>query len=66
MTYKITVPEMHCEHCVARIQTALKSKGLNFNVSLDTKTVTLDGCEHCLSTTLETLDDLGFSGQVEE
>ncbi|WP_122642405.1 heavy-metal-associated domain-containing protein [Luxibacter massiliensis] len=61
----IKVEGMHCEKCVERITKAMTEDGLDFKVSLADKTVTIDGCEHCVSTALETLDDLGFEGTVE-
>lgn len=61
----IKVTDMHCEKCVERITKAMKEDGLDFKVDLETKTVTIDGCEHCVKTALETLDDLGFEGVVE-
>ena len=61
MIYKINVPDMHCENCVKRINNALQEAGIKFSVSLEEKTVTVDGCEHCLSTALTELEDLGFT-----
>lgn len=60
----LKVPEMHCEKCVARIREALEKDGLKFTVNLEEQTVTIDGCNHCVATAVEILDDLGFS--VEE
>ena len=40
----ISVPDMMCENCVKRITNALTAAELKFTVSLDTKTVTIDGC----------------------
>ena len=60
MKYEITVDGMHCEKCVSRIENALKETGISFAVSLENKTVTIDGCEHCLKTALSELKDLGF------
>lgn len=57
----LKVPEMHCERCVARITEALQKDGLKFSVNLAEQTVTIDGCDHCVATAVETLDDLGFS-----
>ena len=56
----LSVPDMHCQHCVKRITDALNEAKLKFSVSLDEKTVTIDGCEHCVATAIEALDDLGF------
>ena len=61
----IKVEDMHCEKCVERITKILTEEGLSFSVNLAEKTVTIDGCEHCLRTALEALDDLGFEGIVE-
>lgn len=61
MTRKISVPDMHCEHCVKRISNALTAAKLNFSVSLEEKTVSIEGCEHCLATAITELEDLGFS-----
>lgn len=60
----IKVEDMHCEKCVERITKALTEDGVDFQVSLENKTVTIDGCEHCVKTALETLDDLGFDGVI--
>ena len=61
----IKVADMHCEKCVARITKLLTEEGLDFSVSLEEKTVTINGCQHCVKTALEALDDLGFDGEVE-
>ena len=62
----IRVEGMHCEKCVERITKAMTEAKLDFKVRLDEKTVVIDGCEHCVKTALEILDDLGFDGTVEE
>ena len=64
MIYKISVPDMHCENCVKRINNALEETGIKFSVKLETKTVEVDGCEHCLKTALSELDDLGFTPNI--
>ncbi len=61
MQHKISVPDMHCENCVKRINNALIEAGISFTVSLEEKTVTVEGCEHCLGTALTELEDLGFT-----
>ena len=55
---------MHCDACVRRITKALDDAGLKFTVSLENKTVMVDGCEHCLKTALSELEDLGFTPSV--
>lgn len=64
MLHKISVPDMMCENCVKRIDNALKETGIKYEISLLEKTVTIDGCEHCLKTALTELEDLGFSAEI--
>lgn len=61
----LKVPEMHCEKCVERITNALNEAKLNFSVSLDNKTVSINGCDSCVSTAVKKLDELGFSAEKE-
>ena len=56
----LKVEEMHCEKCVERISKALSAVDLDFEVSLADKTVTINGCAHCVKTAVSELDDLGF------
>ncbi len=60
----ISVPDMMCENCVRRITGALSAAELKFTVSLESKTVEIDGCEHCVKTAVEELEDLGFTPEV--
>jgi len=64
MIHNISVPDMHCIKCVERIEKALNETGIKFTVSLEEKTVTVDGCDHCLKTALSELCDLGFTPEV--
>lgn len=52
--------DMHCEKCVERITKAMKAAELDFQVNLADKTVTINGCEHCVAAAKEIMDDLGF------
>lgn len=56
----LKVGQMHCEMCVGRITKALEAAGVDFTVSLEDKTVTVNGGEEAVKTALEELDDLGF------
>lgn len=64
MLHKISVQDMHCEKCVERINKALIETGIKFEVSLESHTVTVDGCEHCLKTAITELEDLGFTPEI--
>lgn len=57
----ISVLDMMCENCVRRITEALTKADLKFEVSLEKKTVEIDGCENCVKTALGELEDLGFT-----
>lgn len=61
----IKVDGMHCGKCVERITKAMTEAELDFKVSLEEKTVVIDGCDHCVKTAVEILDDLGFDGEIE-
>lgn len=61
----LKVEGMHCGKCVERISNALKAVDLDFSVSLEDKTVTINGCEHCLKTAISELDDLGFDAEIQ-
>lgn len=60
----INVPDMSCEHCVARITKALDEEKLNFKVVLESKTVELDGDEKDAAKAVEVLDDIGFEAKI--
>ena len=62
----ISVPDMMCENCVKRITNALTEADLKFQVSLEHKTVTIDGCQNCVKTAVGELEDLGFTPEVRE
>ena len=62
----LNVPGMHCENCVNRINKALTEADLTFEVSLENRTVSIDGCDHCVATAIEELDDLGFEATKAE
>ena len=48
----LDVPEMHCNKCVERITKALEDDKLSFTVSLEDKSVSIDGCQSCASTAI--------------
>ncbi|MEE0132938.1 MAG: metal-binding protein [Treponema sp.] len=60
----LEVPEIHCPKCVERITKALEEDKLTFFVSLEDKTVAIDGCQNCAATAIATLDDLGFTATI--
>jgi copper chaperone CopZ len=59
----LKVPDMHCENCVRRVTNALNDAGLKFSVSLEDKTVEIDGCENCAAKAREAIEEIGFSAE---
>ena len=59
----LRVPDMHCEKCVARITNALNGAGLKFSVSLEDKTVTVDGSAADVERARAEQDDIGFTAE---
>ncbi len=60
----LNVKEMSCNHCVERIKKALEAAGIKHSIDLETKTVTIDGCENCVKKAIEEMDDIGFTATV--
>ena len=58
---KFKCEEIMCGNCVSRIDKALTAAEIEHQVDLNSKTVTIEGCEHCEKKAVEILDDLGFS-----
>lgn len=57
----LNIEGMHCEGCVKRIKDALTAAGLDFEVSLENKTVTVNGDDTAVKTAAEEIFDLGFN-----
>ncbi len=55
---EIKVEGMHCPVCVKRISEAMQAAGINAEVCLETKTVTVP--DNDVSKAKEELEDLGF------
>ena len=60
---QLKVPEMHCEMCVKRITNALDDAKLDFSVSLQDKTVSIEGDESAVNAAISALDDIGFEAK---
>ena len=56
----LNVPDMHCSKCVERITNALNAAGLKFTVSLEDKTVAIDGGAADVEKAKAELDDIVF------
>ena len=44
---KFKCEEIMCGNCVSRIDKALTAAEIEHQVDLNSKTVTIEGCEHC-------------------
>ncbi|MFW5629560.1 MAG: heavy-metal-associated domain-containing protein [Acetivibrio ethanolgignens] len=62
----LRVEDMHCGKCVERISKVLDAADIKYSVSLEDKSVTIDGCEHCVKTAIDELEDIGFTAVVAE
>jgi len=60
----ISVPDMMCENCVKRITDALTAAKMTFTVSLEKKTVLVEGSDETVRTALSELEDLGFTPKI--
>jgi len=60
---KLKVPDMHCEMCVKRITNSLNEANLDFSVSLQDKTVGINGDEKAVQAAINALDDIGFEAK---
>ena len=60
----LNVPGMHCMKCVERITNALKNEGIDAEVSLDAKSVTVNDKDAKAAS--EALDDIGFECSIKE
>ena len=54
---------MSCSHCVDRISKALTEEKLDFIVSLEQKTVQINGGDADVSRAIDVLDDVGYDAQ---
>ena len=58
----LSVPGIHCNMCVQRIEKGLKAEGIAAQVSLEAKTVAVDEAD--VAKAVEVLDDLGFDARA--
>ena len=45
----LNVADMKCPNCVKKIDEALTKADLKHEINLDSKTVSIDGCDNCLA-----------------
>ncbi len=60
----LNIKEMSCNHCVQRINTLLENLSIKHTISLDDKTVTIDGSQNEVNRVIEELDDIGFTATI--
>lgn len=58
----LSVPDMHCNMCVHRIENGLKAEGISPVISLESKTVTVEDSH--VAKAVEILDELGFEAKA--
>ena len=60
---KVLSVDMKCEMCVKRVTKALNDQGLDFSVSLNDKTVTVNGSDDDVQKAVKALDAIGFEAK---
>ena len=60
----LNIKEMSCNHCVQRINTLLENLSIKHTISLDDKTVTIDGSQNEVNRVIEELDDIGLTATI--
>jgi copper chaperone CopZ len=60
----LSVPDMHCDNCVARITKAFSKESILFLPNLTDKTVLVYGDECIVQRAIDILDDLGFDASI--
>ena len=63
MKKTILVPDMHCNHCVKRIEKAMEELGVKAEINLEQTTVILEGDGLLIKTAIDEIYDLGFTPQ---
>lgn len=57
----IMIKDMNCANCAKRIDDALSSTRVNYEVKLDKKVVVVDGDHDMVYTARKIISDLGFT-----
>ena len=63
ISMKVLSVDMKCEMCVKRVTKALNEQGLDFTVSLNDKTVTVNGSDDDVQKAVKALDAIGFEAK---
>lgn len=56
----LKTPDMHCRHCVERIENVFTAEGVQAEISLADRTVTFDDAKTEKARVIALLDMLGF------
>ena len=60
---KVLSVDMKCQMCVKRVTKALTDQNLDFSVSLEDKTVTVNGTDEGVQKAVKALDAIGFEAK---
>lgn len=60
---KVLSVDMKCQMCVKRVTKALTDQNLDFSVSLEDKTVTVNGTDEDVQKAVKALDAIGFEAK---
>ena len=56
-------PGLCCPNCAKKIDAVLEEAGINHEVDLEGKKVSVCDCDHCMEVAFDILKDLGFEAE---
>lgn len=59
----LSVPGLCCPNSAKKIDAALEEAGINHEVDLEGKKVSVCDCDHCMEVAFDILKDLGFEAE---
>lgn len=61
MKHIIMIKDMNCEHCVARISKALEDAGIEFEISLENKSVSVEKNGDIVTRAKKAISEAGYT-----
>lgn len=61
---KLNIEDMSCNHCVKRIGELLTELSIKHTISLDEKSVTIDGSQEEVNKAIAELDEIGYTATI--
>ncbi len=58
-----SIPGLCCPDCAKKLDAALEDAGVNHEVDLEGKKVSICDCDHCEEVTMDILKEMGFEAE---